>query len=40
MAASCSRQDMLEATCTAKGIDYDGWLKGLRQNNQWHVEVY
>jgi len=33
-------QDMLEATCKAKGIDYDTWLKQMRQNNQWHVEVY
>ena len=33
-------QDMLEAACTAKGINYDEWLKNLRKNNQWHVEVY
>jgi ferredoxin--NADP+ reductase len=33
-------QDMLEGVCKAKGINYDEWLKGLRENNQWHVEVY
>merc|ERR1712157_554604 len=33
-------QDMLKAVCTEKGIDYDEWLKGLKKNKQWHVEVY
>mmetsp|Transcript_77203 Transcript_77203/g.113053 ORF Transcript_77203/g.113053 Transcript_77203/m.113053 type:complete len:396 (-) Transcript_77203:353-1540(-) len=33
-------QDMLEATCKSKGIDYTEWLTSLRHKNQWHVEVY
>merc|ERR1712157_640231 len=33
-------QDMLKGVCTEKGIDYDEWLKGLKKNKQWHVEVY
>jgi len=33
-------QDMLKDVCTSKGIDYDEWLKGLKTNKQWHVEVY
>jgi hypothetical protein len=26
-------QDMLEDVCKVKGINYDEWLKGLRENN-------
>ena len=33
-------QDMLADVCKGKGIDYDEWLKGLKKNKQWHVEVY
>ena len=33
-------QDMLAAVCKGKGIEYDEWLKGLKKNKQWHVEVY
>jgi ferredoxin--NADP+ reductase len=33
-------QDMLKGVCKEKDIDYDGWLKGLKKNKQWHVEVY
>jgi ferredoxin--NADP+ reductase len=32
--------DMLKGVCQEKGIDYDEWLKGLKKNKQWHVEVY
>jgi len=30
----------LQGQRTAKGIYYNEWLKGLRENNQKHVEVY
>jgi len=33
-------QGMLEDVCKGKGLDYDEWLKGLKKNGQWHVEVY
>lgn len=33
-------QIMLDKVATAKGLDYDEWLKGLKKNKQWHVEVY
>jgi ferredoxin--NADP+ reductase len=33
-------QTMLEKVAAAKGLDYDEWLKGLKKNKQWHVEVY
>lgn len=33
-------QDMLKEVCTSKDIEYDEWLKGLKKNKQWHVEVY
>ena len=33
-------QDMLKEVATAKGLDYDEWLKGLKAKKQWHVEVY
>jgi ferredoxin--NADP+ reductase len=33
-------QTMLEKVAAAKGLDYDEWLKGLKNNKQWHVEVY
>ena len=32
-------QDMLKEVCAAKDIDFDEWLKGLKKNKQWHVEV-
>eukprot|EP00816_Leptocylindrus_hargravesii_P008095 CAMPEP_0196804444 /NCGR_PEP_ID=MMETSP1362-20130617/4038_1 /TAXON_ID=163516 /ORGANISM="Leptocylindrus danicus, Strain CCMP1856" /LENGTH=436 /DNA_ID=CAMNT_0042176737 /DNA_START=54 /DNA_END=1364 /DNA_ORIENTATION=+ len=33
-------QDMLKTVCAVKEIDFDEWLKGLKKNKQWHVEVY
>jgi ferredoxin--NADP+ reductase len=33
-------QDMLKTVAAAKGLDYDEWLKGLKEKKQWHVEVY
>ena len=33
-------QDMLKAVAQKKGLDYDEWLKGLKEKKQWHVEVY
>merc|ERR1712176_1420071 len=33
-------QSMLEKVATDKGLDYTAWLKGLKKNKQWHVEVY
>merc|ERR1712176_1756488 len=33
-------QSMLEGVAKKKGLDYEDWLKGLKKNKQWHVEVY
>merc|ERR1712070_1183258 len=33
-------QGMLSDVCEGKGLDYDEWVKGLKKNGQWHVEVY
>jgi ferredoxin--NADP+ reductase len=33
-------QDMLKEVAKEKGLDYDEWLKGLKEKKQWHVEVY
>ncbi|KAL3772532.1 hypothetical protein ACHAW5_004514 [Stephanodiscus triporus] len=33
-------QDMLAGVCKSKGIDYEEWIKGLKEKKQWHVEVY
>merc|ERR1711920_934955 len=33
-------QDMLEGVTKKKGVDYEEWLKGLKTNHQWRVEVY
>jgi len=33
-------QDMLKGVAKSKDIDYDEWIKGLKKNKQWHVEVY
>lgn len=33
-------QDMLASVCKEKGIDYEEFIKGLKKNGQWHVEVY
>jgi ferredoxin--NADP+ reductase len=33
-------QDMLKSVADKKGLDYDVWLKGLKEKKQWHVEVY
>lgn len=33
-------QDMLKAVAEKKGLNYDDWLKGLKEKKQWHVEVY
>ena len=31
---------MLKDVCEKKGLDYDEYIKGLKQAGQWHVEVY
>ena len=33
-------QESLQKVATAKGIDYDTFMKDLKSNGQWHVEVY
>jgi ferredoxin--NADP+ reductase len=33
-------QDMLKGVAEKKGLDYENWLKGLKEKKQWHVEVY
>ena len=33
-------QDMLKGVCESKGLDYEAWIKGLKEKGQWHVEVY
>jgi ferredoxin--NADP+ reductase len=33
-------QDMLKSVAESKGLNYDEWLKGLKEKKQWHVEVY
>jgi ferredoxin--NADP+ reductase len=33
-------QSMLEKVAKAKDIDYDEFIKKLKKNGQWHVEVY
>jgi len=33
-------QDMLKDVCEKKSLDYDEYIKGLKQAGQWHVEVY
>jgi len=33
-------QDMLKSVAEKKGLNYDEWLKGLKDKKQWHVEVY
>jgi len=33
-------QDMLADVCKAKGLDYEEFIKGLKEKKQWHVEVY
>eukprot|EP01023_Acetabularia_acetabulum_P014533 TRINITY_DN170_c0_g1_i1.p1 TRINITY_DN170_c0_g1~~TRINITY_DN170_c0_g1_i1.p1 ORF type:complete len:416 (-),score=78.54 TRINITY_DN170_c0_g1_i1:764-2011(-) len=33
-------QDMLQRVAEEKGLVFEDWLKNLKQNNQWHVEVY
>ena len=33
-------QGMLEAVCKAKGLEYETFIKGLKEKKQWHVEVY
>ena len=33
-------QEMLKSVCDEKGIDYDEWIKGLKADKRWHVEVY
>merc|ERR1719487_292038 len=32
--------DMLEAVCKTKKLDYEEYIAGLKKNGQWHVEVY
>ena len=31
---------MLREVATSQGLDYDEWLKGLKERGTWHVEVY
>jgi ferredoxin--NADP+ reductase len=33
-------QDMLKSVAEQKGLEYEAWLKGLKEKKQWHVEVY
>jgi len=33
-------QDMLKGVCDKKGLNYDDVIKTLKENGQWHVEVY
>jgi ferredoxin--NADP+ reductase len=33
-------QEMLQGVSKKKGLDYEAWLKGLKEKKQWHVEVY
>jgi ferredoxin--NADP+ reductase len=33
-------QGMLEDVCNTKGLDYETFIKGLKEKKQWHVEVY
>jgi ferredoxin--NADP+ reductase len=33
-------QSMLEKVANAKGLDYEAFIKKLKKNGQWHVEVY
>ena len=33
-------QDMLKQVAKRKGLDYEVWLKSLKDKKQWHVEVY
>ena len=33
-------QEMLAEVTKAKGIDYEVWIKDLKEKGQWHVEVY
>ena len=33
-------QQLLSEVAQAKGIDYDEFMKNLKANGQWHVEVY
>ena len=32
--------DMLKGVCEDKGLDYEEFIKGLKEKGQWHVEVY
>jgi len=33
-------QDMLADVCKSKGLEYDTYIKKLKTDGQWHVEVY
>lgn len=33
-------EDTLAKLCEEKGLDYSEFIKGLKKNGQWHVEVY
>jgi hypothetical protein len=33
-------EDMFMDVLANKGLDYDEWLYGLEENEQWHVQVY
>lgn len=32
--------EMLQRVAKAQRLDFDKWLKGLKETGQWHVEVY
>jgi ferredoxin--NADP+ reductase len=33
-------QEMLQNVCAEKGLEYESWQKGLKNEGRWHVEVY
>merc|ERR1719343_1759101 len=33
-------EEMLQGVAESKGLVYKDWIKGLKKNKQWHVEVY
>lgn len=32
--------DMLKSVCESKGLNYDDWIKNLKENERFRVEVY
>jgi len=33
-------QETLQGVCKSRGLDYEVWIKELKEKGQWHVEVY